>query len=112
MTLKFFNALSEKFAEYFETSGAEQERAVKAEIIKMIEGRPVFEGMTTDQIDDQNCEDLKEMKHFYGSWKEMHRILDELENNENEAAWERSLQDDYHPREEQERMAKIQREIK
>jgi hypothetical protein len=52
------------------------------------------------------------MKDFYGSWKEMHRILNEIESNENEAAWERSQQDDYHPREEQERMAKIQREIK
>jgi hypothetical protein len=108
ITDKFFNELVDLVAQHLEAP----DDSKKAAIIKLIENRPVFEGMTKEQIEDCNLRDIQEMKHYYGSWKEMHRILNELENIENQAAWERSQQDDYHPREEQERMAKIQREIK
>jgi hypothetical protein len=102
ITDKFFNQLVDLVAEHLEAP----DDSKKAAIIKLIEERPVFEGMTEEQIVEANENDLCEMKDFYGSWKEMRRILDELENNENEAAWERSQQDDYHPREEQERAYK------
>jgi hypothetical protein len=40
------------------------------------------------ELDARNWEDLKEMAHWYG-FKELRRIIDELEDNENEAAFER-----------------------
>jgi hypothetical protein len=108
ITDKFFNELIDLVAQHLEAP----DHSKKAAISLMIENRPVFEGMTKEQIEEANENDLKEMRFFYGSWNNLHRLLRSLENNENEAAWERSQQDDYHPREEQERMAKIQREIK
>jgi hypothetical protein len=40
------------------------------------------------ELDARNWEDLKEMAHWYG-FKELRRMIDEIENNENEAAAER-----------------------
>jgi hypothetical protein len=72
ITDKFFNSLLEKFEQYIEAQSEELEQTKKAAIIKLIEERPVFE----EQIEDCNWEDLKE------TWKELHRLLDELENND------------------------------
>jgi hypothetical protein len=48
--------------------------------------------MTEKQIealDDQNREDLREIANFYGGWDELRAVIKELEDNENEAAFER-----------------------
>jgi hypothetical protein len=49
ITDKFFNSLLEKFEQYIEAQSEELEQTKKAEIIKLIEERPVFEGMTKEQ---------------------------------------------------------------
>ncbi len=66
---------------------------------------------------EKECEaDLKEIAHFYGGWKELRKVIDMLEENENEAAWERQQESDleygYSQAEESEKMYKIQRDIK
>lgn len=48
--------------------------------------------MTTDERDamDIECEtDLKEIAHYYGGWNKLREVIDMLEDNENEAAYER-----------------------
>jgi hypothetical protein len=48
--------------------------------------------MTEKQIeiqDDQNREDLREIAQFYGGWDELRAVIKELEDNDNEAAFER-----------------------
>jgi hypothetical protein len=48
--------------------------------------------MTEKQIealDDQNRADLREIAHFYGGWDELRAVIKELEDNDNEAAFER-----------------------
>jgi hypothetical protein len=48
--------------------------------------------MTEKQIealDDQNREDLREIANFYGGWDELRAVIKELEDNDNEAAYER-----------------------
>jgi hypothetical protein len=42
-----------------------------------------------DKLDDQNREDLREIAHFYGGWDELRAVIKELEDNDNEAAFER-----------------------
>jgi hypothetical protein len=102
ITDKFFNELVDLVAQHLEAP----DDSKKAAIIKLIENRPVFEGMTQRQIEEANEDDLCEMKVFYGSWDELIRIIGYLQDAENEAAWERRMNDDYHPREEQERAYK------
>jgi hypothetical protein len=36
-----------------------------------------------------NETDLREIAHWYGGWDELRKVIDKLENNENEAAYER-----------------------
>jgi hypothetical protein len=48
--------------------------------------------MTEKQIeiqDDINREDLREIASFYGGWDELRAVIRELEDNDNEAAFER-----------------------
>jgi len=33
--------------------------------------------------------DLRDIKDYYGGWKELKEIISRLEDNDNEAAWER-----------------------
>jgi hypothetical protein len=40
------------------------------------------------ELDDRNLADLKEMAHWYG-FTELRRMIDQIEDNDNEAAWER-----------------------
>jgi hypothetical protein len=69
-----------------------------------------------DKMDEECKTDLKEIAHFYGGWKELRKVVDNLEDNEDEAAWERQQESDleggYSRAEESESMYKIQREIK
>lgn len=41
------------------------------------------------KINDQNYEDLREIAHWYGGWDELRKIIDVLEDNDKDAAWER-----------------------
>lgn len=52
-----------------------------------------FINMSNDQIKEQNEFDLKEMAHWYGGFDELRKIIDRLEENANDAAYERSLND-------------------
>jgi rhamnogalacturonyl hydrolase YesR len=36
-----------------------------------------------------NRRDLREMSHWYGGWDELRKVIEELEENDKEAAWER-----------------------
>lgn len=49
-----------------------------------------FLDLTKEEQEARNEYDLKEMKMYYGSWQELRAIIDNLEANENEAAWERA----------------------
>lgn len=37
--------------------------------------------------------DLKELAHYYGGWDELRKVIARLEDNDNEAAWERHNSD-------------------
>lgn len=74
-----------------------------------------YSKFTKDQIEEQNHADLKELAHYYGGWKELRKVIDRLEDNENEAAFERYYSDAENftsKGEEAERMHRIQRDIK
>jgi UDP-N-acetylglucosamine 2-epimerase len=43
-----------------------------------------------EALEDKFEAQIKEAKHFYGSWRELRRIVDMLEENEQEAHFERS----------------------
>ena len=53
-----------------------------------------FWELSKEEQDEQIRKDLKEMAHWYGGlpegWKKIREIIDELENNANEAAYERA----------------------
>lgn len=43
---------------------------------------------------EKECEtDLKEISHFYGGWDELRKVIDRLEDNDNEAKYERFTND-------------------
>lgn len=52
-----------------------------------------FSKWTPEQIEDQNEYDLREMKHYYGGWDELRKVIEILEENDNEAAYERHCND-------------------
>ncbi len=64
--------------------------------------------------EEQNEADLKEIAHFYGGWKELRKLIDRLEDNDNEADFERQ-QNDFNATSEAERQEmqyRCQRDIK
>jgi len=69
---------------------------------------------TESAQEDKNHFDLKELAHYYGGWKELRKVIDMLEDNENEAAFERSQNDYDRPSasEQAEMMYRIQRDLK
>lgn len=42
-----------------------------------------------EQQESINERELKELKHYYGSWDELRKVIDILEENENEETYER-----------------------
>lgn len=44
---------------------------------------------TPDHITEDCEKDLKEIAHWFGGWGELRKVIDRLEDNENEAAYER-----------------------
>jgi hypothetical protein len=45
--------------------------------------------VTEEEIKD----DIKENAHFFGGWDEFKKVVAQLEENDNEAAWERRMTD-------------------
>lgn len=43
-----------------------------------------------EQQEAINERDLKELKHYYGSWDEVRKVIERLENDDKWAAWERA----------------------
>lgn len=43
-----------------------------------------------EQQESINERDLKELKHYYGSWESLREVIKHLEDNENEATSERA----------------------
>lgn len=48
-----------------------------------------FLDMSKKQQERTNAKDLKELAHYYGSWDALREVIKRLEDNENEAAYER-----------------------
>jgi hypothetical protein len=46
-----------------------------------------------EKISDECEADLKEIAHWFGGWDELRKVIGRLEDNENEAAWERHTSD-------------------
>jgi hypothetical protein len=53
-----------------------------------------FSEMTRKEQEEQNEFDLNEIKHYYGSWDEVRKLIDRMEENEAEAASERQYEGD------------------
>lgn len=101
---EYFNTLLSMFEEHIEATEIEKEKELEEKILTFI---------FNHEIQDN----LKEIAHFYGGWDKLKELVNSLEENEQEAAWERSqerLMEDggYSQSGEIERMAKIQRELK
>lgn len=64
--------------------------------------------------EDEIQSDLKDIKDWFGGWDELKKVVNQLEDNENEAAWERSQNDYDRPSagEQAEMMHRIQRDLK
>lgn len=52
-----------------------------------------FTELTKDEQEEVNHKDLREMKHYYGSWDELRKVIELLEESDDEAAWERHCND-------------------
>jgi hypothetical protein len=52
--------------------------------------REDYSKLTKEQIDEINEDQLKEMAHWYGGFDELRKLIAKIEDNENEAAFERS----------------------
>lgn len=48
-----------------------------------------FQGMSTEEQEDSIEKDLREIKDYYGDWKQVREVIDNLEDNDNERAYER-----------------------
>lgn len=49
-----------------------------------------FLDMTKDEQEKINKLDIVELMHYYGGWSELKKVIESMEDNHNEAAWERS----------------------
>jgi len=61
---------------------------------------------TSEQISDECREDLKEIAFWFGGFDELRKVIDELEEQHNDAAAERSMEPDYDAPSMQETMEK------
>lgn len=48
-----------------------------------------FLDMTKDEQEEVNHKDLREMALYYGGWDELKKVIAMLEDNDNEAVYER-----------------------
>jgi hypothetical protein len=60
-------------------------------IVKCINGvsDKHFLDMTKEEQEATNEKDLREIALYYGGWDALRKVIDQLENNENEVAYER-----------------------
>ena len=49
-----------------------------------------FAELTIAELEEQNLFDLREMKDFYGSWDDLRKLIDKLEDEDNEEAFDRA----------------------
>lgn len=49
--------------------------------------------LNKEQIEEQNERDLRELAHWYGGWDKLRKVIDELEDGDNEATYERYTSD-------------------
>ena len=49
-----------------------------------------FWELSKEEQEKQIREELKEIAHWLGGWAELRKVIDELENNANEAAYDRA----------------------
>lgn len=59
-------------------------------ILNRLENEKHFCDLTKEEQQSRNEFDLKEMKMYYGSWDELREVIKRLEDNENEADYERA----------------------
>jgi hypothetical protein len=48
---------------------------------------------TAEEIQDSIESSVREAKHWLGSWDELRKLIDQLEDNEQEAAFDRANED-------------------
>lgn len=63
---------------------------LKMEVLRL---KADYSKLTPEQIEDQNFFDLKELRHYYGSWKQLKVVIENLEQEEDEANYERHMTD-------------------
>lgn len=60
---------------------------VQSELMKQVFSQPATK--TKEQISEEFEHDIKEAAHWFGGWDELRKLIDQLEENDNEAAAER-----------------------
>jgi len=73
-----------------------------------------FTDMTKEEQERTNAFDLRELAHYYGGWNKLREVISNLEERDNEAAYDRQ-QEDYDrisEGERQESQHRIQRDLK
>lgn len=82
----YFQNLLTLFTELIEENDIEKENQVQKRIEAFVddtylEGRDVEKTIKSD---------LREISHYYGGWDELKKVITQLEDNDNEDAFERS----------------------
>ena len=70
-----------------------RQTTMKNHLSEIAPGQKVFLDLTPEQQEDQIRFDLAEIKNYLGSWDELRKLIDQLEENEAEAAFNRSNND-------------------
>jgi len=84
------------------------------EALKVFVDQPIYEGKTPAEMAEINAADLREMAHYYGGWDELIKIIDNMKERDNEAAYDRQQEnyDRISEGERQETQHRIQRDLK
>jgi Na+/phosphate symporter len=69
--------------EYWQTLNA------AAETLKEVD----YSDKTPDQMEEINAADLREMAHYYGGWDKLLKIIDNIKERDQEAAYDRRMED-------------------
>lgn len=90
--------------EYWQTLNAAEETLKEVD----------YSDKTTEQMAEINAADLREMAHYYGGWDELIKIIDNMKERDNEAAYDRQQEnyDRISEGERQETQHRTQRDLK
>jgi hypothetical protein len=67
---------------------------IKAKVVlSQLENEKHFLDMTKEEQEELNEKDLREMALYHGGWDKLKEVIAMLEDNDNEAAWERHCTD-------------------